>query len=89
MVWRLFNINAISPQSESIFLNENQFDLLKLRFKKIIINYDNDVQGLKSMDKFSNQFNIDKLIIPEYKDISDYIKYQGYDKTKNLINNII
>lgn len=89
MVWRLFNINAISPQSESIFLNENQFELLKLRFNKIIINYDNDIQGLKSMDKFSNQFNIDKLIIPEHKDISDYIKYQGYEQTKNLIKNII
>jgi hypothetical protein len=88
MVWRLFGINAISPQSEVMFLNENQFELLTMKFDKIILNYDNDDQGLKSMNRFSQQFGIKSFIMPDgIKDISDYISIEGYDKTKQLIKN--
>jgi DNA primase len=88
MVWRLFGINAISPQSEVMFLNENQFELLTTRFDKIILNYDNDDQGLKSMKHFSQMYGIKSFIMPDgIKDISDYISIEGYDKTKQLTKN--
>lgn len=89
MVYRLFGFNAISPQSENIFLNENQFELLSLRFKNIIINYDNDETGLKSMKNFSERFGIKSFIMPDgIKDISDYISLNGYDQTKQLLTKI-
>lgn len=88
MVWRLFGINAISPQSETMFLNHNQFILLTTKFDKIVINYDNDEQGLKSMKKFSEEFGIKSFIMPDgIKDISDFISIKGYEETKQLIKN--
>ena len=89
MVFRLFGCNAISPQSEMMFLNENQFQLLSLRFKEIIINYDNDETGISNMKKFSEKFGIRSFLIPDgIKDISDYISLNGYDLTKQLTKNL-
>ena len=89
MIYRLFGYNAISPQSENIFLNENQFTMLSMRFNKIIINYDNDEAGIFNMNKFSKLFGVDVFIIPDgIKDISDYIFIKGYDQTKQLLNKL-
>jgi DNA primase len=89
MVFKLFEVNAISPQSEMMFLNENQFELLSLRFDEIIINYDNDETGISNMKKFSEKFGIRSFLIPDgIKDISDYISIKGYDQTKQLITKI-
>jgi hypothetical protein len=91
MAWRLFGYNACNPGSESTFLTENCFLLLKSRFKYIVINYDNDEQGLKSMKKYSEQFNIPAFIIPKYSnavtDLSDVLYFKGYDTAQNLIKN--
>jgi len=88
MIWRLLGYNSIAPQSENIFLNENQFQLLSMRFTNIIINYDNDEVGLNAMKKFSKQFGIKSFIIPDnIKDISDYISTKGYDQTIQLTKN--
>lgn len=89
MVWRLFGYNAICPTGETVFLTDNAFELLSYRFKNIFINYDNDDQGLKTMNRYSQEFKIKSILIPDYKDISDYIYFKGYDKTKNLIKNLI
>jgi DNA primase len=72
-----------------MFLNENQFQLLSLRFDEIIINYDNDETGVSNMKKFSEKFGIRSFLIPDgIKDISDYISIKGYDQTKQLITKI-
>jgi DNA primase len=89
MVFRLLGFNSLAPQSESSFLNENQFQMLSMRFKNIIINYDNDETGLKFMRKYSQQFGIKSFVIPDgVKDISDYISIKGYDETKKLTKNL-
>jgi len=91
MAWRLLGYNACNPGSEAMFLTDNCFLLLKNRFKHIVINYDNDEQGLKSMKKYSEQFNIPMFIIPKLsnatKDLSDVLYFKGYDTAQNLINN--
>jgi DNA primase len=60
-----------------------------MRFKQIIINYDNDETGLYNMKKFSELFKIKSFTIPDgIKDLSDYISIKGYDQTKELITKI-
>ena len=89
MVWRLFGFNAICPTGETVLITENAYELLKYRFKNIIINYDNDEQGIKSSNQYLKVFDTKTIFIPEFKDISDYIYFKGYDSTKNLIKNLI
>jgi hypothetical protein len=91
MVWRSFGINACNPGSETMFLTDNCLELLKNRFKQIIINYDNDEQGIKSMNKYSLEYNLPMFIIPKspgIKDISDLVYFKGEDFTQKTINNL-
>jgi hypothetical protein len=91
MAWRMFGYNACNPGSETIFLTENCLLLLKSRFKHIVINYDNDEQGIKSMRSYSNGFALPVFIIPKLsastKDLSDLIYFKGMDVAQNIVNN--
>ena len=82
-------ITAIAPISENCFVTEAQFERLSKKFKKIILFYDNDSAGITHMNKFRKQFpDVYVLWIPRHfgaKDISDYYKKYGREKTLNLI----
>ena len=82
-------ITAIAPNSETLFVIEEQFNLLKNRFTNIVCLYDNDRPGLLAMSKIRKKFNCPCLAIPKHygaKDISDFYKKYGRDKTVELIN---
>ena len=80
--------NAIAPNSENIFLTENQYNKLKEKFKHIILFYDNDLAGISNMNKIRKKYDIKCLWIPrhyECKDISDFYKKYGEIETKKLL----
>lgn len=82
-------ITAIAPNSESTFITQNQLLKLKDRFKYIVVLYDNDIAGIKNMNKIKKEFKLPCFYIPrsyEAKDISDFYKKYGKTKTKELIN---
>lgn len=85
-------IPAIAPCSENLFVSEAQYNKLKERFKKIIIFYDNDYTGISNMNKFRKLFpDLIPYWIPrkyKCKDISDFIKKYGIEKTKNYLSAI-
>ncbi len=81
-------ITAIAPISENLFLTESQFSKLKSRFKRIIVFYDNDLPGIHNMNKIRKSFDVKCVWIPRSygaKDISDFYKMYGCEKTKELI----
>lgn len=81
-------ITAIAPNSENLFLTESQFSKLKSRFKRIIVFYDNDLTGLHNMNKIRKSFDVECMWIPRSygaKDISDFHKMYGREKTLELI----
>jgi DNA primase len=83
-------ITAIAPNSENLFLTDTQYEKLKKRFKKIVLFYDSDYAGIKNMNRIRKQFNVDCIWIPrkyKAKDISDFYKMYGKDKTINLLKN--
>lgn len=83
-------ITAIAPNSENLFLSETQYNKLKTRFKNIVLLYDNDLPGIHNMNKIRKQFDIKAMWIPrDYhaKDISDFYKMYGEEKTRELIEN--
>lgn len=84
-----YGIPAIAPCSETLFITENQYNKLKARFKHIYCLYDNDRAGLINMAKFRRMFpdiTYLKLDPNDAKDISDYRKSFGHQKTLDLIN---
>ena len=89
MVLYSFGIAAIAPQSETQFISDEILEELKQRFKYIVLLFDNDETGISFTNKIKRKYTwIKPFIIPrkyEAKDISDFYKKYGYDKTLALI----
>jgi DNA primase len=87
------NIKAVSPSSETTIFNEREIQDIKKFSDNLIVLMDYDKTGIEAAEKykqtygFKNFFTLDE----KAKDISDYFKFYGLTKTKNLIydNNLL
>jgi hypothetical protein len=80
MCYRLLGYDAISLQSETSNLPK---DL------NVIINYDNDEEGIKGTKKLEQQYGFKSFFLEEAKDLSDYIKANSLKEAQILIDNKI
>jgi hypothetical protein len=86
-------ISAIAPNSENLFISDNILNNLKIRFKYIVVLYDNDLPGIHNMNKIKRRYKdlIYTWIPRKYnaKDISDFYKLYGKYKTLEFIKESI
>jgi hypothetical protein len=87
MIYRLLSIDAISLQGEANRLDEDIYNELSRRFDNIIVNYDDDNAGNSGVLRLYNQYGLKHFFIDDHKDVSDYVKENGLDKAKEMINN--
>lgn len=85
MSWYSLGYWAISAQSESTSIPEHIMKSLLTRFKKVIVNYDNDRTGKYYSNLIEEQYNLNSLFFVDTKDISDNIKNSGVISTYNYI----
>ena len=96
-IWENTGIPSTSLQSEGYNPKPSVIEELKNRFENIFILFDNDFNktkntGVINSKKLCEQFGLHFLLIPEEyqkKDPSDFCKYYGRKKTKQLINQLI
>lgn len=92
MILYELGIPAIAPCSEVLFVSDSQLTRLKQRFKNIIVLYDNDLPGIEGMRRIKkNHPELRFLWIPrkyKAKDVSDFVKKYGVEKTKECINEL-
>lgn len=86
MCYRVLGYDAISLQGEANKLDSNLVNKLLKRFDRIIVNYDEDEEGIRGTVRLKNQFGFNSFFIDQYKDLSDYIKTEGLDKAKIMID---
>ena len=86
-------IPAVAPNSETQFVSDKLLDELRERFKNIALLYDNDLTGVRFMNKIRKQYHdLIVCMIPrkyEAKDISDFYQKYGKNKTIELIKESI
>jgi hypothetical protein len=91
MCLKMAGYDAVAPQSEGYFLEPEILNDLKTRFTNILIYFDNDRPGLINAEKFSKEYNLkyitNSLNLP--KDFSDFVKYYGLEKGKELITTLV
>ena len=79
-------IPAVAPNSETQFVSDKLLGELRDRFKNVILLYDNDLPGVKAMNRIKKQHpDLNICMIPrkyEAKDISDF--YRKYGKSKTI-----
>jgi len=87
------NIESIAPDSENSMINEVQMKQLLLKYSKIIVLFDNDIPGVKAAKQYKSKYNIDYIILPLEKDLSDSIKVHTEHTVKlqlfQLLKNVI
>ena len=85
------NYDSVAPNAEGHMIDETKMSILKDKYKKIVILYDNDKTGIKGSSKLSEKYNIPNLFLPEdtEKDVSDYVAKFGYDNLKNQLINLL
>ena len=88
MCLREMGYNAISPSSESTFIPDRVLEVLKTRFKRILLCFDRDKAGVKSMRKIKLKTGLNGFLVHKKfksKDISDAVKNNGFDIVKNWL----
>lgn len=88
-VMALYSIGftAIAPASETVVLNEIIINKLKEKVcSNIIMFFDNDEAGKQSSKKYEDAYGFKSICVDEYKDPSDFIKFNTPEKLKTLIN---
>lgn len=85
MSYRNIGYDAISLQGEANKLDSELVYKLLKRFNKIIVNYDEDEEGIKGSIRLKNQYGFNYFFIDGSKDLSDYIKDNSLDKAKEMI----
>lgn len=88
-----FGIPSVAPNSENLFLSDEQLMKLKSKFKRIIVWYDNDAPGKAYLEKIKKEHpELDYFYIPEdfkEKDFSDFYKKYGKDEATKFLNKYI
>lgn len=85
MVYRKFGINAVAPHSEGLADWKEKIPMLKKRFERVILNFDNDKAGIEATNQVLKEFELESFYIDEHKDISDYYKAKGFKETQKLL----
>lgn len=88
MVLYEMGYNAISPSSESTFIPDKALEVLKRRFKRILLCFDRDSSGCKNMRKISLKTGLNGFLVHkkfQSKDISDAVKRNGFETVKNWL----
>src|SRR3990167_199592 len=81
LIWETLGVNALWPQSESNLLREEDIKLLK--FKNIILNFNNDKVGKKYSALNAEKYGFKEFFISEEyeeKDPSDFVKKYSLNK---------
>lgn len=81
-------IHACATNNETSFFPEEVVDKIKSRWKRIIIWWDNDNEGMKSSKKYAEKFDLEYIYNNEGdpKDPSDYFKEKGRENFIKLVN---
>jgi len=82
-------VPAVAVRSENTPISENAFNILKLRFKRIRLWYDNDEAGQIGCKKMADMYGLECIIHDKSlpKDSSDIYKELGKETILDIINN--
>ena len=79
----------VAPNSENAAI---PIDILKawhLKYDRIAVLFDNDKTGIKSMEKYEEEYGIPGVYLNLEKDVSDSVKKYGVKRVKRLLQPLI
>lgn len=87
-LWANAGIPAIYVQSETTGLSRTAQEVLRSRYRRIFICFDNDEPGLKDGEELSRKTGFVNVVLPQFeggKDISDMYRVKGKEEFINVV----
>ena len=79
------NVDVIAPDSENSMLPGSFVDKIKKKYKKVLVLFDNDEPGIKSMAAYKHKHGLDYILFNLEKDLSDAVKVHGVDHVNEIM----
>lgn len=79
------NAECIAPDSENTVIPERIILKLKEKYKAICTLFDNDPAGIRSMERYREQFDLPFAHLKVEKDLADCIEVHGINNTRELL----
>ena len=83
------HIQVIAPDSENSMLTQHTVNMLKSKFNKICVLFDNDTAGIASMQKYQDRFGFEPILLDMEKDLSDSVSVHGLIKVKERLDDLL
>lgn len=84
----LLGVEAMYVVNERVVLSQEIIDTLQSEYNNIFTLFDNDRTGKSLAWKYRKLYNIAPLFVNEGKDFTEYLKINGYEKTKQEIEKL-
>ena len=88
-----YNVDVIAPDSENTVIKPYIIENIRMQYKNIITLFDNDDAGLNAVKRYKSVHDINGIVSPLCKDVSDAVKEHGIEKLhsvlKPLLKNIL
>lgn len=83
------HVQVIAPDSENSMLTQHTVNMLKSKFNKICVLFDNDTAGIASMQKYQDRFGFEPILLDMEKDLSDSVAVHGLIKVKERLDDLL
>lgn len=83
------NIESVAPDSENSILPGSFVEKIKKKYKKVLVLFDNDEPGIKSMAAYKNKHGLDYIRLELEKDLSDAVKVHSVEHVKKVLTKLI
>jgi len=85
----LVGYQSIAPDSENSMITKTGMHILKQRFKKVIVLFDNDEPGIAAAKKYQENYGVSYVVLDMEKDLSDSVKAHGLIKVKEKLLSLL
>jgi len=79
------NIEFVAPDSENTLIRKETISIYKENYKGIFTLFDNDSAGMKAMAKYRNYYNVNGVLLPMCKDLSDSVEAHGRSSVRSVL----
>lgn len=80
---------AIAPDSENTLIPAHVISSYKLKYKAVCTLFDNDKPGIDAMAKYGEKYDLNGVILPMSKDLSDSMKDHGILQVKEVLTPLL
>jgi len=90
MVLDQVGYNAIAPHGENFTISEQLMSIIRSRFTRVVILYDNDGPGMKAAQVLADTYELECIFLPAgTKDASDFVESYDYDPLDEVLTELL